>query len=156
MYMISACLAGLNTTYLGKNKLHSMFQWIIEARQGVVFCPEQLGGLKTPRPPAEIINGDGNTALKNAAKILNSLGEDITENFLAGAFETLKLAQLIKPDLIILKERSPSCGVNQIYDGTFSGNIISGTGITTALLQHYGFKTISDEDFIAMKNSQEK
>jgi uncharacterized protein YbbK (DUF523 family) len=155
MYLISACLIGLNTTYNKKNHLHQLFQWLVEAGRGIPFCPEQLGGLCTPRPPSEIKGGDGSAVLKKIAKVLNDKGEDVSEYFIDGAYETLKLAQLIKPEMVILKERSPSCGVNFIYDGTFTKNIIQGVGTTTALLQFYGFKTISDEDFLKMKKESD-
>lgn len=171
MYLISACLVGLNTTYLQKNNIHPLFQWMLETGSCIPFCPEQLGGLSTPRSASEILGGDGAGVLKSSkhnrfqnpiridnttshnkgARVINTEGKDITEHFIQGAYEALKIAQMVKPEMIILKERSPSCGVNFIYDGSFSKNIITGSGVTTALLQYYGFKTISDEDFINTK-----
>jgi len=154
MYLISACLIGLNTNYRGKSNVHSLFQWILEAGQCIPFCPEQLAGFATPRPACEISGGDGSLVLKNSAKVLTCDGVEVTEKFLVGAYEVLKLAQLVKPEMIILKERSPSCGVNFIYDGSFKKILIQGAGVTTSLLQLYGFRTISDEDFIKLKDSE--
>jgi uncharacterized protein YbbK (DUF523 family) len=95
-----------------------------------------LGGLATPRVPAEQKN----------KKVFTKIGHDVTKNFTKGAKETLKIAKLLKIKTAILKQRSPSCGCGQIYDGTFSGKIIKGDGVTAAYLKRNGIKVISEED----------
>ena len=110
------------------------------AKEGkaILICPEQLGGLTTPRKPSEI----------NKDKVINEIGEDVTLNFEKGAKEVLKIAKIYNVNKAILKEGSPSCGVNKIYDGTFSGNKINGMGICASLLKENNIKVISSEDLI--------
>jgi len=115
----------------------------------IPICPEQLGGLPTPRSPAEIVGGDGHAVLEGRARVLTQKGQDVTENYLRGAREVLRLASTVQAELVILKERSPSCGVHWIYDGTFTGRIVAGCGVTSALLQREGFAVVSDEEFLA-------
>lgn len=115
----------------------------------IPICPEQLGGLPTPRPPAEIVGGDGHAVLEGRARVLTQRGQDVTENYLRGAREVLRLASTVQAELVILKERSPSCGVHWIYDGTFTGRTVPGCGVTTALFQREGFAVVSDEEFLA-------
>ncbi len=135
--MVSACLAGVNCKYDGGNNLHPEILKLVKFGQAVLVCPEQLGGLPTPHLASEIIcNG-----------VFNAIGEDVTEQFRKGAEECLLLAQLHGITKAIFKERSPSCGVNYIYDGSFSGNKISGKGITTRLLQANGIEVISEEEY---------
>lgn len=117
------------------------------------FCPEQLGGLPTPRPPAEIRGGDGGDVLDGRARVLNRDGADVTEQFIRGAQLTLQLAQAVRAEMVILKERSPSCGVDWIYDGTFTGTVVRGCGVTTALLRRNGLRVLSDEQFAAGETS---
>ena len=103
----------------------------------IPVCPEQLGGLPTPRMAAEI-QSDG--------KVLKENGEDITEIFLNGAKEVLQLTKLYKIKFALLKDGSPSCGSHFVYDGTFSGTKIKGVGITVGLLQKNGIKVFSEDD----------
>ncbi len=86
---------------------------------------------------------------KVEARVLTQKGQDVTENYLRGAREVLRLASTVQAELVILKERSPSCGVHWIYDGTFTGRIVAGCGVTSALLQREGFAVVSDEEFLA-------
>ena len=144
MLLVSACLLGINCKYSGENNLNTK-----TTQQGsniVPFCPEQLGGLSTPRPPAEIIGGDGKDVLQGHAKVITNTGKDVTENFVAGAQMSLKLAQLTKAKTAVLKANSPSCGVNCIYDGTFSHSKRCGDGVTAALLRQHGIKVITEMD----------
>jgi uncharacterized protein YbbK (DUF523 family) len=105
--------------------------------------------LPTPRPPAEIQPGfDGFTVLEGKARVLRQSGEDVTEAFVRGAREMLKLAQGCGADLVILKERSPSCGVHSIHDGNFCGRIVSGIGVAAALLKRHGLQVLSDEEYL--------
>ena len=135
--LISACLIGVNCKYNGGN---NKVEKIIE-QMDVIFipvCPEQLGGLTTPRPPAEIID---------ETKIVNIEGKDVTQQFLNGAEETLKIAELYNCKYAILKERSPSCGSNQVYDGSFQGKVKNGEGMAASLLKKNGIKVYSEENF---------
>jgi uncharacterized protein YbbK (DUF523 family) len=106
--------------------------------QLIPVCPEESGGLPTPRPPAEIVGGDGNDVLDGTAKVMTDDGTDVTEAFLKGAHHALEAAQSNGATHVILKARSPSCGCGDIYDGTFSGTLTSGDGVTTALLKRHG------------------
>lgn len=110
------------------------------------LCPELLGGFTTPRLPAEIVGGTGQDVLNGKAKILDSSGLDVTELYLKGAYRTLDIARQIQATCVVLKENSPSCGSQKIYNGTFQGEKITGVGITTALLQRHGFKVISENE----------
>ncbi|MGC8742171.1 MAG: DUF523 domain-containing protein [Candidatus Sumerlaeaceae bacterium] len=148
MYLISACLIGCEVTWRAGANAHEVFAELVRAHHAIPVCPEQLGGLPTPRPPAEIVGGSGEDVLEGGARVLTADGRDVTENFLRGAREVLRLAELVRPELIILKERSPSCGVRQIYDGTFSGTLRAGCGVTTALLRRHGWPVTSDEEFL--------
>jgi uncharacterized protein YbbK (DUF523 family) len=147
MYLISACLAGCEVTWQGGSNLRERFIELVRTHRAIPVCPEQLGGLGTPRPPAEIVGGSGEDVLESRARVLTREGSDVTEHFLRGAREVLRLAELVHPELVILKERSPSCGVHSIYDGTFTGTQRAGCGVTTALLRRHGWSVASDEEF---------
>lgn len=138
MYLISACLCGVNCKYNGKNNFNEEFLNLLKNGKVIPVCPEQLGGLSTPRVPAEII-GTG---------IFTKDGVDVSQEFNRGSLEVLRLAREIKIKKAILKEGSPSCGCNYIYDGTFSGNKIVGDGCTSALLKSNGIEVISDEEYL--------
>lgn len=151
MYIISACLCGVNCRYDGENSANERCLKLFREGKAVLVCPEQLGGLPTPRNPVElkasaeqVINGEG--------KAVNTKGEDVTEQFVKGAYETLKIANELGSTKAILKEGSPSCGCNQVYDGTFSGNKIKGKGITAYLLEKEGITVFSDEDLEVSNN----
>jgi uncharacterized protein YbbK (DUF523 family) len=94
----------------------------------VPVCPEQLGGLATPRPPAE----------RQGGRIIAKNGADVTQQYCRGAEETLKLCRLLGCEAAVLKERSPSCGCGEIYDGTFTGTLVAGNGVTAELLLEHG------------------
>lgn len=99
-----------------------------------------------PRGPYEITGGTGEEVIEGKARVKSDKGEDVTKEFLKGARRTLEIAQQNDVRLAILKARSPSCGVDQIYDGTFSDTLIKGDGVATALLRNEGIKLISDEE----------
>lgn len=146
MLIVSACLLGLNTNY---KQGHSFCPQLIPLLQkGLLLpvCPEQLGGLPTPRPPAEIQQGNGYDVLAGRARVKTNIGCDVTRNFVQGAEETLRLAQLANASVAILKARSPSCGKNYIYDGSYKGIIVPGAGVTAALLLQCGIVVYSNEE----------
>lgn len=147
MYLISSCLCGVNCKYSGGNNLNEKCLDILKEGKGILICPEQLGGLPTPRLPAEII-GKAENVLRGMDKIISKNNIDVTNEFLKGAKETLKIAKLYKINKAILKEGSPSCGVNYIYDGSFTGKKIKGNGLTTEILIKNGIEVISDIDFM--------
>jgi len=141
MYLISACLAGVNCRYDGGSKEVRWVKEFMEGKDCMLVCPEELGELPTPRPPAEQVGG----------KTLNRQGEDVTANFIRGAEKTLALAESRaaelgqKIELAILKANSPSCGNGKIYDGTFSGVLVDGDGILAAMLKERGIPVITEK-----------
>ncbi|ASS74468.1 hypothetical protein CIG75_05325 [Tumebacillus algifaecis] len=147
MKVISACLVGCQCRYDGDDNLIPAFQQMVEQGEAVFVCPEQLGGLSTPRPPAEIVGGTGEDVLDGKAKVLTNQGVDVTDQFLKGAQQALKMAQLVGAQEAILKERSPSCGSALVYDGTFSGDKRPGDGVTSALLKRHGIAVFSEETY---------
>ena len=152
MYIISACLCGVNCKYSGKNNLNDRCLKLFREGRAVLVCPEQLGGLPTPRNPVEL-NSAASKVLDGNGKALSNKGEDVTKQFIDGAYETLKIAKELGATKAILKEGSPSCGSNFVYDGTFTGNKIKGKGITALLLENEGITVFSDED-LEVNNSK--
>jgi len=146
MKLCSACLLGIKCKYDGRIKPNENVITLSKKEVLIPICPEQLGGQSTPRPDAEIKGGDGADVWDKKARVIESSGNDVTDNFTEGAKEVLKIAQLYNIREVILKQRSPSCGSGQIYDGTFSKTITKGDGITTALLKKNRIRVISEED----------
>jgi uncharacterized protein YbbK (DUF523 family) len=145
--LISACLLGIKCAWDGQDIYKSgKAIELLNSETLMPVCPEQLGGLKTPRAPQEIQGGTGEDVLGGKCKVLNIDAEDVTQEFIAGAEETLEIVKLFRIEEFIGKSRSPSCGCGQIYDGTFSRELIDGDGVTTALLKRNGIKVITDED----------
>ncbi len=145
--LISACLIGEKVRYNGTDLLiqHPLLkQWHRNGRL-VSVCPEVTGGMSTPRAPAEIINGNGETVLSQQTMVVNNIGEDVTQAFILGAQKTLQIAKENHCIAAILTERSPSCGSNMIYDGGFSGQRIKGMGVTTALLEQHNIRVFNQE-----------
>jgi uncharacterized protein YbbK (DUF523 family) len=134
--IISACLAGVNCKYNGQNNYNQKIMNIIKNNDVILICPEQLGGLSTPRNPSEI---RGN-------RVINNCNEDVTDNYNRGAEEVLRLCKELNIKKAILKSRSPSCGKGIIYDGTFSHKKIQGNGITAALLIKNCIEVLTEED----------
>jgi uncharacterized protein YbbK (DUF523 family) len=144
--LVSACLMGVHCRFDGRhNRIPEVQQLVMEGK-AVPVCPEQMGGLTTPRLPAEIVGGDGDDVLDGTAKVINSQGEDVTEAFIHGAREALRVAKAVGATEAILKERSPSCGSCMIYDGTFQGMKQVGQGVTAALLRRNGIEVESEEN----------
>lgn len=140
MILVSACLCGVKCRYNGDAKPDEEVIALLREGKAIPVCPEQLGGLPVPRPPAEIMEGDGEAVLDGSACVRNRQGQDVTQAFIAGAEETLNIARLSGAQKAILKANSPSCGVGVIYDGTFSGNTRAGDGVAAALLRRNGIK----------------
>ena len=134
--MVSACLAGENCKYNGGNNRNEKVLHLMAENEAITVCPEQMGGLPTPRIPSEI--RDGVVTAKD--------GRIVDKEFRAGAAQCLEIAVREQPDLIVLQSRSPSCGVKQRYDGTFSGKLVDGSGVTAQLLMEHGFCCVDIED----------
>ena len=147
MILVSACLIGQEVKYDGTHNFHLKIKRLFDEHQAIPVCPEVLGGLSTPRDPAEIVGGDGDDVLDGRAKVITDKGKDVTNAFIKGAYETLTMAQKVGATLVILKERSPSCGSSMIYNGEFNKNKIAGNGVTAALLKRHGIQVQSEEDF---------
>ena len=124
--LVSACLLGVNCRYDGGNSRDKNAINRLKTDELIPVCPEEAGGLSTPRPPVEIVGGDGNDVLDGKAKVMTVDGEDKTEEFLKGARHALELAQSQGATCVILKAKSPSCGCGTIYDGSFSGRLSQG------------------------------
>ena len=138
--LVSACLLGINCRYDGGNCLMAEAIEEIGSQPALPVCPEQLGGLSTPRSAAEIASGSGEEVLDGRAKVLTDEGSDVTAHLVRGAEETLKIARLSGATRAILKQKSPSCGSGQISRG---GKILPGDGVTAALLKREGIEVIS-------------
>lgn len=132
--LVSACLLGVNCRYDGTGKLCDSLIKLKEIHNLIPVCPEIYGGLGIPRNPNEIVG----------EKVMCKDGKDVTKEFYNGAIETLKLAKLYDCKLAILKERSPSCGYEKIYDGTFTSNVIDGNGIAADMLASNGIEVIGE------------
>lgn len=141
--VISACLLGVRCRYDGGHSRNETAMNQKKIYQLIPVCPEESGGLLTPRPPAEIVGGDGDAVLDRTAKVMTANGTDVTAAYLKGAHHALQVAQSHGATHVILKAKSPSCGCGDIYDGTFSGTLISGDGVTTALLKRHGITVTS-------------
>ena len=134
--LVSACLLGKNCKYNGGNNLNQCVLDFIVGQEIIGGCPEQLGGLSTPRLPAEIVDG----------VVTNKEGVSVDAQFRKGAQSALAVALENKVDLAILQSRSPSCGVKEIYDGSFSGKKIKWQGVFAKLLSARGIKVLDAED----------
>lgn len=127
--LVSACLLGVNCRYNAQRaEVGADIARLMETHELVPFCPEVYGGLATPRAPSEIRRG----------RVYTAEGADVTQSFVRGAEEALSLALRFGCTAAVLKERSPSCGSGRVYDGTFSGALVDGDGITAALLKKAG------------------
>lgn len=144
--LVSACLAGRACRYDGGANPDDEVGRLVAEGRAVLVCPEELGGLGTPRPAAEIQGGDGADVLDGRARVVTQAGIDVTEEYLAGAHIALDRARSAGVTTAILKARSPSCGNGCIYDGTFMRSAVPGDGVTAALLRRQGIEVLSEED----------
>ncbi|MCP2261381.1 Uncharacterized conserved protein YbbK, DUF523 family [Streptoalloteichus tenebrarius] len=140
MLLVSACLAGVPCRYDGRAKTVEELRDAVGRGEAVAVCPEMAGGLRTPRRPAEIVGGTGDDVLAGRARVLDDAGEDLTEEFVAGAHHALEVARRHGVDRAVLHDRSPSCGSQAIYDGAFHGRTVPGAGVTAALLLAHGIE----------------
>ena len=132
--LISACPVGDKCKYDGHTNYTPLIKDLLEKYELVPFCPEVEGGLPTPRKPSE----------RKGDKVINNAGKDVTRNFLLGAEKALNICKYLNIKIAILKENSPSCGVNQIYDGNFNKKLIKGEGVTTELLRKNGIAVYTE------------
>ena len=140
--LISACLMGVKCRYDGGGKPCPAALALAGAHELIPVCPEQLGGLPTPRMPSEIRDG----------QVIRRDGVSVAEAYRRGAAEAVRLAKLFSCELAVLKARSPSCGCGCIYDGSFTGTLIPGDGVTAALLKQQGLQVITEEELADGEN----
>lgn len=140
MIVVSACLAGVACRYDGRALPHPLVLELVRRRQALPLCPEQLGGLPTPRPPCEAV------PQASGRRVLTADGVDVTEALAAGAAQAFELVRMAGCWRAILKSRSPSCGAGLVYDGSFTGRLAPGDGLFAALLRHHGVALLTDED----------
>lgn len=134
--LVSACLLGVGCRYDGASKPSESVLALMKEHTLIPVCPEVLGGLPTPRPPSEI-RGD---------RVVTADGRDVAAEYRRGAEEALRLARLYGAEVAILKERSPSCGSGQVYDGSFSRTLVPGDGVTAALLKANGITVLGESE----------
>ena len=152
--LVSACLLGGRVRYDGEilpNCPPILKEW---EKLGLVIpvCPEVAGRLPIPRPPAEIQIGEGKDVLAGTSKVMDINGKDVTTEFLIGAREALRLAEENGVEFAILKARSPSCGSKMTYDGSFSGNLKEGQGVTAALIGKLGIQVFNEDEIDQIVN----
>ncbi|MDH5461154.1 MAG: DUF523 domain-containing protein [Candidatus Bathyarchaeota archaeon] len=141
MKIVSGCLVGIDCRFDGKNRISTDLIEDFKKGELIPLCPEQLGGLPTPRPPSRIVNGNGYKVLDGRTRVVNQKGDDVTEKFIKGATEVLKITKILDDEEAILESKSPSCGCGRIYDG-ISGELVESDGILTVLLKRNGMRAI--------------
>ena len=142
MIFVSACLAGINCKYSGGNSFNQKIFDMVKEGNAIPICPEQLGGLETPRNPAEIRIIDG------VQHVIDNKGNDLTKQFEKGAKEVIEFAKQLGVKSFILQPRSPSCGIGKIYSGNFDGKLVTGNGILVELCKKNGIEAINCEDIV--------
>jgi len=147
MKIVSACLLGIRCAWDGKDRYKNKKVIELLRKETLIpVCPEQLGGLATPRVLQEIEEGAGDDVLDGRSRVKNKIGQDVTRQFIRGAKEALKIARQYNIKEFIAKSRSPSCGCGFIYNGSFSKRLIKGDGVTVALFKRNGIKVITEND----------
>jgi uncharacterized protein YbbK (DUF523 family) len=141
MYLVSACLAGVNCRYNGGNNENKLVSELVNQGKAIAVCPEQLGGLPTPRAACEIVEDE-----EGNKKVLSADGQDCSKYFYEGAEKTLAIAEALDIKKAILKSKSPSCGCGIVYDGTFSGKLVEGNGLTAELLIKNGIEVQTEKE----------
>lgn len=135
---VSACLLGINYKYNGGNNYSEKLEKLLEKHEVISICPEVLGGLPIPRDPSEIVNGE----------VLTDKGKSVDKEFRNGAKKALEIVKESGAELVVLQPRSPSCGLGEIYDGSFTGRLVDGDGVFVKLLKDEGIKAVDVGDFI--------
>ena len=149
MIIVSACLAGIKCRYDGNDNIVPEIKEMVLSGKAIALCPEELGGLQTPRTPCEIVKND------HQFKVLTKDQTDYTKEFQAGAEKVANIAKILECKLAILKANSPSCGYGMIYDGTFSDNKIEGVGFTAELLHKNGIQIKNEKNYHTILNNKE-
>ena len=137
MILISACLAGIPCRYDGSAATNSDMVKLLQSGEAIAVCPEELGGLTTPRSPSQFHGGTGEDVLDRKARLISLDGRDVTKNFIAGAKAVLRIARELNLSKAVMKAKSPSCGKGTVYRGK---SLTKGNGVCTALLLRHGFK----------------
>ena len=137
--LVSACLLGVSCRYDGRSKAYPLVEELCRRHEVVPVCPEQLGGLPTPRTPVE----------RQGGRVVTKTGGDVTEQYLRGAAEVVRLARLLGCSVAVLKERSPSCGSGAVYDGTFTGTLTDGFGTAAEALRAAGIRVLGESQLAA-------
>lgn len=135
MILVSACLAGIRCSWDGKDRLNPAIKNLVDKKLALAVCPEVLAGRPIPRPKTEIRYGSGEDVLDGKARVYDEDGLDVTAEFVKGAYKALEIAKKNNVTKVILKSKSPSCGIGRIYDGSFSGKLINSNGVLAALLK---------------------
>lgn len=142
--LVSACLLGLPCRYDGQSKTYPAVEELCRRHQVVPVCPEQLGGLPTPRTPAE----------RQGGQVVTKTGADVTAQYRRGAAEAVRLAKMLGCTAAVLKERSPSCGSGRIYDGTFTGTLTDGFGTAAEALAAAGIRVMGESELAAFPEEE--
>lgn len=145
MIIVSSCLLGISARYDGGHNASELLLRYAGRGCFLPLCPEQLGGLSTPRQPAEITGGDGQDVLAGRARVIGQSGVDLTAAFTRGAEQLLTIVRTFPVTAAILKARSPSCGVGRIYDGSFSHTQTAGSGVAAVVLAALGLPLYTEE-----------
>ena len=146
MILVSACLAGVNCRMDGGNKLVPEIKRLVDEGIAISVCPEELGGLPTPRDPSEQL----------CDHVFSKSGKDVTEEFVRGAEESLRICKANGCTCAILKSKSPSCGVGLIHNGRFDGGLIEGNGVFTQMLLVAGIPVMTEQEYLARKGEVKK
>ncbi|RVU42499.1 DUF523 domain-containing protein [Lujinxingia sediminis] len=155
--LVSACLLGREVRYdgrasgVGEEEGRRWLRRMQEEGRVVMVCPEVSGGLGVPRPPAELVGGDGEAFWRGEARVLTRDGQDVSAAFEKGAQVALELAQRHGVCAAVLKARSPSCGGAAVYDGSFQGRLVAGQGVSAALLRRAGIQVFNEEELDAAR-----
>lgn len=140
--LVSSCLAGVPCRYDARARPDAEIVRAVQEGKAIPACAEQLGGLPTPRPAAEIVHGDGEAVLSGTARVIGIHGQDFTDEFVAGAAAVTQIAREHGIHEAVLQAKSPSCGCGEIYDGSHSGAIVQGDGVLAAMLKREGIRVI--------------
>jgi uncharacterized protein YbbK (DUF523 family) len=144
--LVSACLAGRACAYDGSHRANDVILQLVRDGRAVLVCPEEEGGLPTPRPAAEIEGGNGADVLDGSGRVVTDAGVDVTAEYLEGARIAVDRAASEGCRAAILKARSPACGCGAVYDGSFTRRLGSGDGVTAAALRAAGVELWTEED----------